>query len=59
MDPNEEIKQKVEELAAIMSSYHGQLGQFEHELSQALHDYQKALDEEKLKEVRDSIASQS
>jgi len=59
MDPNEEIKQKVDELAAIMSNYHGQLGQFEHELSQALRDYQKALDEEKLKELRENIASQS
>lgn len=58
MDTTEEIKQKVDELAAIMANYQGQLGQFEHELYQALHDYQKALDEEKLKEVRENIASQ-
>jgi hypothetical protein len=52
-----EIKQKTQELARIMTQYQGELGNLEKELFQALSDYQKVCEEEKLKEVRGSLSS--
>ena len=52
----EEIQQKIKELELIMSQYKNELGSLEKELFQALSDYQKALEEEKLKEIRQSLS---
>lgn len=38
-----------------MSEYKHELGALEKELYRAISDYQKALEEEKLKEIRDSL----
>jgi hypothetical protein len=40
-----------------MTQYQGELGNLEKELFQALSDYQKVCEEEKLKEVRGSLSS--
>ena len=50
-----EIQQKVSELKLIMNQYKHKLGSLEKELYRAISDYQKALEEEKLKEIRSSL----
>ncbi len=50
-----EIQQKVAELQSIMSQYKHELGSLEKELYRAISDYQKALEEEKLKEIRQGL----
>ena len=49
------IQQKAKELQAVMSEYKHGLGILEKELYRAISDYQKALEEEKLKEIRASL----
>ena len=51
----QEIKKKVAELQSIMSQYKHELGSLEKELYRAISDYQNALEEEKLKEIRASL----
>jgi hypothetical protein len=51
----EEIQQKVKELQLVMSKYKNNLGTLEKELFQAISDYQKALDQEKIKEIKQSL----
>jgi hypothetical protein len=51
----EEIQQKVKELQLIMSQYKNNLGTLEKELFQAVSDYQKSLDQERIKEIRQSL----
>jgi hypothetical protein len=53
---SQDIQQKVAELRSIMSQYKHELGGLEKELYRAISDYQKALEEEKLKEIRDSLS---
>lgn len=53
---NQEIQQKVKELQAIMANYKHELGSLEKELYRAISEYQKVLEEEKLKEIRDSLS---
>ena len=52
---SQEIQQKVAELQSIMAQYKHGLGSLEKELYRAISDYQKALEEEKLKEIRSSL----
>jgi len=52
---SEEIQKKANELKEIMANYKHELGSLEKELYRAISDYQKALEEEKLKEIRDSL----
>lgn len=52
---SQDIKIKVAELQSIMSQYQHGLGSLEKELYRAISDYQKALEEEKLKEIRQSL----
>ena len=49
---SQEIQQKIAELEAIMSKYRLTLSRFEKELSSAILDYHRALEEEKLKEIK-------
>ena len=51
----QEIQKKIRELRAIMSQYKQELGGLEKELFRAISDYQKALEEEKIKEIRASL----
>lgn len=52
---SQEIQQKAKELQSIMTQYKHELGSLEKELFKAISDYQKALEEEKLKEIRDNL----
>jgi len=52
---SQEIQQKAKELQFIMSQYKHDLGAIEKELYRAISDYQKALEEEKLKELRSNL----
>ncbi len=52
----QEIQRKVTELQSIMSQYKHELGSIEKELYRAISDYQKALEDEKLKEIRQSLS---
>jgi DNA anti-recombination protein RmuC len=54
---SQEIQQKVTELQAILSQFRLELGNLEKELYQAITDYQEALKEERLKEIRQSLPS--
>ena len=51
------IQQKVTDLHAIMNKYKHELGGLEKELFMAISDYQKSLEEEKIKELKATIAS--
>jgi regulator of replication initiation timing len=52
---SQEIQQKVVELKSIMTQYKQELGGLERELYRAISEYQKALEDEKLKEIRQSL----
>lgn len=52
----QQIQQKVTELKSIMTQYKHELGGLERELYRAISEYQKALEEEKLKELRQSLS---
>ena len=52
----QEIEQKVKELQSIMSEYKQHLNSLEKELYRAISEYQKALEEEKVKEIRDGLS---
>lgn len=51
----QEIRQKIKELEIIMSQYKNDLGGLENELLQVISDYQKALKDEKIKEIKQSL----
>lgn len=51
----EEIQQKIKELELIMSEYKNDLSALEKELFQAISDYRKALDQEKIKQIKQSL----
>ncbi|KKT06837.1 MAG: hypothetical protein UV78_C0008G0008 [Parcubacteria group bacterium GW2011_GWA2_43_17] len=55
MDEAEIIK-KVEELKSILSKHKNKLGSLEKKLYQAISDYQKTLDEERLKDIRKQLS---
>lgn len=50
-----EIQKKVKELQAIMAEHKQGLGSLEKELYNAISDYQNALEEEKLREIRTNL----
>lgn len=50
-----EIQQKVVELQSTMSLYKHEFSSLEKELYRAISDYQKALEDEKLKEIRNNL----
>ncbi len=52
----QEIQRKAGELQAILVQYKSGLSVLEKELLKAISDYQDALKEEKLKEIRGNIA---
>lgn len=49
-----EIQNKITELNNILSTYRGELSGLEKELFQAISEYQKALEKEKIKEIKQS-----
>ncbi len=51
----DEIKQKAAELNEIMKNYRGQLSELERQLFDAVSEYQKALEQERIKEIRDKL----
>lgn len=51
----QEIQKKVAELKTIMSQYKKEFDILEKELYYAISDYQKALEEEKIKEIKDKL----
>ena len=51
----EEIQQKIKELELIMSQYKNDLGELDKELFKTISDYRKALDEERIKEIKKSL----
>lgn len=51
----QKIQQKIKELELIMSQYKNNLGGLEKELFQAISDYQKALKDEKIKEIKQNL----
>ena len=53
---NQQIQQKVAELKSIMAQYKLGLGSLERELYRAISEYQKALEQEKLKELRQNLS---
>jgi hypothetical protein len=52
----QDIQRKVAELKTILTHYKRELGGLEKELYRAISDYQKALEREKLKEIKESIS---
>ncbi len=50
-----EIQKKAGELQNILLKYRGQLSLLEKQLSNAISEYQKAIDEQKVKELRESL----
>jgi len=55
----EEIQKKVLELQKVMLNFKKGMREQEKELFRAISDYQKALEEEKLKEIRESLTNAS
>ena len=55
MEDKKEIENKAAGLENILSRYKSELSQLEEELFDAISDYKKALEEEKLKELRQSL----
>ncbi len=53
----DEIKQKAAELNEIMKNYRGQLNELERQLFDAISEYQKALEQERIKEIRDKLST--
>ena len=51
----DEIQQKTAELQQIILEYKNELGVAERELSQAILNYQKALEDEKISEIKKSL----
>lgn len=51
----QDIQQKVKELHEIMKEYAVEMNGLEKELFQAVSDYQKALEEEKIKQIKTRI----
>lgn len=55
MDNSQEIKQKISELQAILSQYKNKLGSLEKELNQVISEYRKALEKEKINELKKEL----
>jgi hypothetical protein len=51
----DEIQKKITELQSIMSQYKDELGTLETELFKVISDYEKALKEEKIKEIKQKL----
>lgn len=51
----DEIEQKMKELQSVLSQYKDELGVLETELFSVVSDYQKALEEEKVKEIKQTL----
>ena len=49
------VQKKAEELRVILSQYEKELGVLEENLYQAVSDYQGALSQEKIKEIKEGI----
>ena len=52
---SQDIEEKITELKSIIDQYRHELGGLEKELYRAISDYQKALEEEKMKEIRQDL----
>jgi len=50
-----EIRSKTVELQKVLLKYREQLTQYEKELFEVISRYQKAVDDEKIKELRESL----
>ncbi|MDR3643401.1 MAG: hypothetical protein P4L74_07320 [Candidatus Doudnabacteria bacterium] len=50
------IEKKVKELQTVMAGYKHELSSLEKTLYRSISDYQKAIDEEKLKDIRSSLS---
>jgi sugar-specific transcriptional regulator TrmB len=50
-----EIQKKSLELKDVLSKYQSELSQLEKELFNAISEYQKMVDEERIKELRESL----
>ena len=55
MGSENEIKRKIEELKTVMSDYKAQFGDLEKQLFQAVLDYENALRQKKLAELKKEI----
>ena len=51
-----EIQNKATELKTILSKYKSELSQLEKQLFDTISEYQKKVDEERIKELRESLA---
>lgn len=51
----QEIRNKATELKNVLSKYKSELSQLEKQLFDTISEYQKAADEEKVKELRESL----
>lgn len=51
-----EIQNKATELQNILSKYKSELSQLEKQLFDTISEYQKMVDEERVKELRESLA---
>ena len=49
------IQNKATELKDILSQYQGELSELEKKLFQAISEYQKALSEERIEEIKQSL----
>ncbi|MDB5259349.1 MAG: hypothetical protein JWO73_557 [Candidatus Taylorbacteria bacterium] len=52
---SKEIRTKAEELKSILSASRGELSILEKELLNAVGEYQKALNEEKIREIKQTL----
>jgi hypothetical protein len=55
MDDKAKIREKTEELKSIMSGYKAQFGNLEKQLFQAVLDYENAVREKKVEEIKKEI----
>ena len=53
----DEIQQKATELNEIMKNYKGRLSELERQLFDAITEYQKALEQERIKEIKDKLVT--
>ncbi len=51
-----EIQNKATELKTILSKYKSELSELEKQLFDTISEYQKKVDEERIKELRESLA---
>jgi hypothetical protein len=55
MDNSDEIKQKITELQAILSQYKNKFGSLENELNQVISEYRKALEKQKISDLKKKL----